>query len=95
MTDVELDRLLAEGRKHDEAMTPGPWFGRHRLVSTVPDSRGMGGTLHTNHIANTADPEEAAGVAWMRTNLCTLLDELDRLRDEIESRDQDAMERAL
>jgi hypothetical protein len=76
-------------------MTPGPWFGRTRFVSRVPDSSGLGGTLPANRIANTADREDAAGVAWMRTNLRVLLDELDRLRDKLDGYEQDAMERDL
>lgn len=41
-----------------ELATPGPWYVRGRMLSRVPDSTGMGGTLHTNHIANFASRED-------------------------------------
>jgi len=76
--------LIAEGRKHDEAMTPKPWYGRSRFVSRVPDNTGMGATLHTNHIANTADQEDARGIAWLRTNLASLLEGYASAMDEMD-----------
>lgn len=44
--------------KMKELATPGPWYVRGRMLSRVPDSTGMGGTLHTNHIANFASRED-------------------------------------
>lgn len=84
MTHDEARALIADGRKHDEAMTPVPWYGRSRFVSRVPDSSGVGGTLHTNHVANVADRENAAGIAWMRTNLARLLDGYSEALEECE-----------
>lgn len=65
--------LIAEARKHDEAMTDGPWYGRSRFVSRVPDNTGMGATMHTNHVANAANAEDARGIAWLRTNIGALI----------------------
>jgi len=45
--------LIAEAKRHDEAMTQPPWHDRVRLISRVPNNTGMGASLHTNHIANT------------------------------------------
>lgn len=79
--------LLDEARRHDAAMTEGPWYERGRFVSLTPVNTGMGATLHTNHIANLVEQDDAAGIAWLRTNLRALLDaheqalgEVDRLR---------------
>lgn len=82
--------LIEDGRKHDEAMTPGPLYARSQLVSRRPDNTGMGGTLHTNHVANFRERDDAAAFAWLRTNLRALLDgysqaleENERLRPQV------------
>lgn len=73
--------LIAAGRKHDEAMTSGPWCGSSGFVrmpngdySWCQESDEQDGLVN------------AAGIAWMRTNLRALLDgyvaalaEVDRL----------------
>lgn len=62
--------LIAVGRKHDEAMTEG-WPADNRRDSAVWFM------ILLNH------PENAAGIAWMRTNLRALLDGYAAALDEL------------
>jgi hypothetical protein len=73
--------LLTEGRKHDEAMTEGPWRNgadpSHFDAPEVTDAR-------TFAYYVTA-PADAAGIAWMRTKLSELLAGYAAAMDEIEA----------
>lgn len=51
-----------------ERMTTEPWYPRGRLLSRVPDNTGMGATLHGNHIATVAEPDDATGTAALRNH---------------------------
>ena len=61
------------------AATPGPWFARSRHLSLVPDSSGVGGTMHTNHIGVMAEQDVAAFIAAARTAVPELLDRVEAL----------------
>ena len=61
------------------AATEGPWFARGRHLSLVPDSSGMGATLHTNHIGVMAGQDDAFFVAASRTVVPELLDRVEAL----------------
>lgn len=87
---IDSRTLIAEGRKHDAAMTEGPWT--HRQMShdngliacdEVHDSTGK--TIAYDSDGSSADFEErnAAGVAWLRTNLAALLDGYASALDEV------------
>lgn len=72
--------LLAEARVIDEALTPEPWLVSEHGSIYVGDIRSA--------ISSMGDRTDASGIAWMRTNLRTLidgyaaaLDEVDRLRE--------------
>ncbi len=67
--------------------TPGPWHLRGgRMLSRHPDGTGMGGGLHTNHIANFAEPDDASLCAAAPELLRTLAGEVDELEGALESR---------
>ena len=66
------------------AATPGPWFARSRHLSLVPDSSGVGGTMHTNHIGVMAEQDVAAFIAAARTAVPELLDRVEALEAENE-----------
>lgn len=63
---TRAEALAAEHERHDAAMTPGPWYRRVRHLSRVPDSTGMGGHLHTNHIGVMSDMADSAGSSALR-----------------------------
>lgn len=77
--------LIEEGRKHDEAMTTGPW--RHRgPVVEIDDDHELNLCIAETH----GHRKDAAGIAWLRTNLRALLDgysqaleENERLRQQV------------
>jgi len=86
MTDIddEIRDLIAEGRKHDEAMTKTPWLVSDQpefVVSAVRDR--VGETYGAKN-----DVPNVAGISWMRTNLRAMLDALERLRADVEYRDR-------
>lgn len=62
--------LIADGRAHDEAMTPAPW------------EEGMAGAIavvhfdgdDVRHVATAGSHSNREGIAWLRSNLSVLLD---------------------
>jgi len=60
---------------------PRAWYARGRHLSLVPDNTGMGGALHTNHIANFADADDCAAIAALANHADALI-ELWRACDE-------------
>jgi len=72
---TDLRALITEGRKHDAAMTPGPWQSSWSDVATtavvdVESAREVVAVLDRIN--------DAAGVAWIRNHLTTLLGALER-----------------
>ena len=80
MNDDDLKRLKDLA---DRATRP-QWFARGRFISLVPDNSGMGATLHTNHIANFADRDDAEFVAAARSAVPALLAEVERLANLVQ-----------
>lgn len=91
----EARALIAEGRKHDEAMTDAPWSDWPGMQGLPGFPRILGdmklaGREEIAKIGSwTRQRENAAGIAWLRTNLASLLtgyasalDEVERLRAE-------------
>jgi hypothetical protein len=69
MADKSIEDLIAEGRRHDAAMTPGPWVSAAGFVE-MP-----GGEFSWCQESDEQDGcANADGIAWMRTHLCVLLD---------------------
>lgn len=82
--------LIAEGRKHDEAMTAAPWTEccswqdeSHpcRLIWGAVDAETIGSLVLEEGRPPKAD---VAGIAWIRTNLAAMLDGYASALDEIE-----------
>ena len=97
--------LVAQGRAHDQAMTPPPWVepeggrmrgaveavvgGYRRQVvqasSDAPSAEDLldvgPGTPGTDDVARRRLLANASGVAWIRTHLAALLDQVDRALD--------------
>lgn len=75
-------KLIEEGRKHDERMTNGPWieefFYRDGDDLIKPHRWRIFLVGHDNPRTNSRDCDwnkhDAAGIAWMRTNLRAILD---------------------
>lgn len=63
-----------------ERATRPEWFARGRHLSLVADNSGMGATLHTNHIGNFAEPDDATFIATARTALPEAIAEVRRLK---------------
>lgn len=81
--------LVAEGRRHDEAMSPGPWIGGADSVG-ITDPHGRYRVIAEIADADRREPN-AAGIAWLRTNLPQLLGAIEQWLAESEcERDTDA-----
>lgn len=88
----EARAMIAEGRKHDEAMTDAPWEWDHDCCVGPATSvdYGMGPEIHRETIIETDGghygPEgpDRAGITWLRTNLASLLEGYASALDEIE-----------
>lgn len=70
MVTTDPRDLIADGRKYDEAMTPGPW------------TQGQAGPCNVVHfdgddidgVATVGSGTNRRGIAWIRNNLRALLD---------------------
>lgn len=72
--------LIADGLRHDEAMTKGPWETRpvdSAIPRIVSEASGFG-------VADTLLNADAAGIAWLRTHARTLLTGYSQALDEVE-----------
>jgi hypothetical protein len=58
-------------------MTLAPWYAHTRAISLVPDNTGQGATLHTNHVGNFVDRDDAVAVTALRNHATAILDALD------------------
>jgi hypothetical protein len=87
--------LIAEGKRHDKAMTDGPWysvktpFGDGTFVrSKSEDASGVHvadcSAIGSDEYEDYCDESNAAGIAWLRTNLAALLEGYTSALDEIE-----------
>ncbi len=91
--------LIVEGRKHDEVMTEAPWEdwpGAQGLQSfpRVLSAMKPGGRDRIAVIQSwEKQPENAAGIAWLRTNLRALLDGYELMLDEVDILRADAAAR--
>lgn len=99
--------LIAEGRKHDEAMTAAPWTfdepsapaGSVDIVGVrlLEDGRAVPTDEHGDPIVVAewvaqCDPHrDAAGIAWLRTNLAALLDGYASALDEVDAQAETAL----
>ena len=83
MTPAES--ALATARRLMEAWekTRGPWYQRNAHVSRHPDGKGVGGTMHTHHVASAVSAEDAAFIAAAHTQLPALCRALDEAEAEV------------
>lgn len=74
MSGPDLRALIADGRKHDAAMTPGAWRSNWSDAATtaVVDVESNRETVAVLDLIDDGD-----GIAWMRNNLAPLLDALE------------------
>jgi hypothetical protein len=79
--------LIEEGRRHDEAMTDGPWVSErddpeYGEVYSADPYKLVAQTGRAPVAAN------ATGIAWLRSNLRALLDGCSAALDEVEGKDK-------
>lgn len=91
-------KLIADGLKHDERMTPGEWpahvwYGSDRggWVAICPHHEGEGDCDGPGDAAEVKAQIDASGIAWLRNNARAILtgyaaalDEACRLRDDLD-----------
>ena len=96
MTDAR--KLIADGRKHDEAMTDGPWeWDDDDGMLKQPDSRSWRGLRIDGDLVAFGAPTgegdhricmmdgDSSGIVWLRNNLRALLDGYEAALDQIKS----------
>lgn len=87
---VDIDHLIAEGEAHDRTMTGGPWrcapcgnplvAGKPCWCSIVDRGEDDRDGIIPSGAVRTAD---AAGIAWLRTNLPAMLAAIRSLRADV------------
>jgi hypothetical protein len=75
-TTTDARALIAEARKHDEAMTEAPWEwdDKDDAFRHIDELVAFGEPISEGNHGIVIDQADARGIAWLRTNLRALLD---------------------
>jgi hypothetical protein len=78
----DLRTLIADGHRHDEAMTPGPWRQEYAWNNAGMPTADFAIPGHNGGATVEMLADDAAAIVWLRTNLRPLLDALEAAEAE-------------